>query len=742
MDKYQAELDEFTERFENFKNARMILYGIGRYTATLLGGLKGFRFVGLMDKDPANVGKIMFGLPIVDKAAAEEMADMVIINTSETYWDVIFSRIQDIRIPVFYKNGVRAVKKEAVRLRNPFKELSYEELCRQIREANIVSFDFFDTLFMRAVCSPRDVFRLMETGCKEKRSGEISYTEIRNKAKEALRGNYSLDELYAQIEALSGLPHYLTEDIKNRELSLEKKLLVPREGMLECLKEAMASGKEVYIISDMYLPEEFYREVLAQYGIALPAGHILLSNVLDAGKADGSMWRYYTENVLSGRLGQGKTAENGKKTGDVGELIREKLSGVLHIGDHQKADIEEPLKYGIRAYRTPSAWDLLTVSSMGELAARICGDYDFAVMGCILKELFRNPYILGSAGGGKEASDTVLNAEGEAADGTVRIQNNEEMGYCVFGPVILTFLLWLMRKSKEDGIKKLVFMSRDGYFLKEDFEYLCELYGERRKCCYLGISRQLAMTAAVTSEQELMEYASMPYSGNVTELFEDRFGIENVREVPGWKLENYLDAFRSEIEKNLLNIRENYLRYLEQMELDDGCAVVDLGYYGNNQKYLNKLMGSAMAGYYFNVNLSEQNPNTKSQKMTACFQKKEDLPGENSQVLKRMIYLESFLTAPYGMVKGVDGDGNFVYAPKKKNQEHFQEKLEINQGVKRFLADYVKLFGEFDIRPNPEFADWYYGYCIGGAVKFADCVKGSFYNDNGMMNRIESMLFY
>lgn len=30
MDKYQAELDEFTERFENFKNARMILYGIGR----------------------------------------------------------------------------------------------------------------------------------------------------------------------------------------------------------------------------------------------------------------------------------------------------------------------------------------------------------------------------------------------------------------------------------------------------------------------------------------------------------------------------------------------------------------------------------------------------------------------------------------------------------------------------------------------------------------------------------------
>ena len=75
--KYQIELDEFEGRFKNYKNLRIILYGIGRYTATLLEGLKDFRFVGLMDKDPANVGKIMFGLPIVDKETAEEIADMV-----------------------------------------------------------------------------------------------------------------------------------------------------------------------------------------------------------------------------------------------------------------------------------------------------------------------------------------------------------------------------------------------------------------------------------------------------------------------------------------------------------------------------------------------------------------------------------------------------------------------------------------------------------------------------------------
>lgn len=31
---------------------------------------------------------------------------------------------------------------------------------------------------------------------------------------------------------------------------------------------------------------------------------------------------------------------------------------------------------------------------------------------------------------------------------------------------------------------------------------------------------------------------------------------------------------------------------------------------------------------------------------------------------------------------------------------------------------------------------------VGGGLEFKDAVKSSFYNDNAMMNRMESMLFY
>ena len=101
--KYQIELDEFNENFKEFKQSKIVLYGIGRYTATLVEGLQDFNFIGLMDKDPANIGKIMFGLPVISKEEAEQKADLVVINTSETYWNVIYNRIEDIQIPVYYK---------------------------------------------------------------------------------------------------------------------------------------------------------------------------------------------------------------------------------------------------------------------------------------------------------------------------------------------------------------------------------------------------------------------------------------------------------------------------------------------------------------------------------------------------------------------------------------------------------------------------------------------------------------
>lgn len=691
--KYQMEINNFIQRFASYQNARIVLYGIGRYTATLLEGLEGFHIVGLMDRDPANIGKKMSGVPIVDKNTAEEIADIVIINTAETYWNVIFDRIKDIRIPVYFINGKRAKNKENKSIKNPFKNLSYSKLLEEIEKAEIVSFDFYDTLFMRSVCSPQDIFRMMST------KFELMFTQMRDRAKKYVRENYSFDELYEQIEKLEGISHEQIEIIKNTEIELEKKLLIPRKRILSLLKDLLEKGREVYIISDMYLSKDFYKNILEKYNILIPDNSILLSNELDANKIDGTLWGYYARNIVNGRA-------------------------ALHIGDNIEADIEKVGVCNIEAYLVPNAWEMFKHSSLNGMAFRICTLYDTCVMGCILGKLFEDPYSL------------------YGTDGMLSIGNHYDMGYCVFGPVIMTFGMWLLRKVKEDGIKKLVFMSRDGYFLKSDIDHICKLLGEDMECCYIGISRQLAMMASIETRQDLMEYAKMPYTGSMTEMFEDRFGIITIECNQNEQIEQYIETHLLEIGNHIAKVRRNYLRYLKKFELDNYCAVVDIGYYGNNQRYLNKLLNAKMAGYYFNANLSDKNENVKRQKMTACFQCSNDDTGENSQILRRQIYLESFLTAPYGMVKSIDEKGNFTCSASMKNQEYFEDKEEMNEGVKQFITDYIDRFGNLEIGLEPEFVDRYYGFCFDGSLEFADEVKNSFYNDNAMMNRIESSLFY
>jgi HAD superfamily hydrolase (TIGR01549 family) len=695
--KYLNEILEFEENFKQMKNKRIVLYGIGRYTATLIEGMKGFNFVGLMDKDDCNIGKTMFGKPIIDKATAEKTADLVIINTSETYWEVIYNRISDIKIPIYYKNGQKAKKRENKRQDNPYRDLNIETLTEYIKQAEIVSFDFFDTLFIRLVCNPRDVFQLLEREIAGIWNVDKRYTEVRNEAVGKLGNDYSLDELYIIIEEISGLSHGTIQDIKQAEISLEERLLVPRIEIIQTLKNT--NKKEIYIISDMYFPKGFYIDILEKYEIGIKEENILISNELHKSKSNGNLWKYYAEEIVKGKR-------------------------ALHIGDHSEADVTIPKKYGIETYQTPSAWDMLNVSSMDEIVPHICNIYSSTVMGIILRKLFSNPYVL------------------SGTDGVLKITSNQDMGYIVFGPVMLSFFLWLRNQGKESGTKRLVFMSRDGYFLKEDFEYMCSLLKEEPDSSYIGISRQLAMSASITNDEELMEYASMPYSGTIPELFEDRFGINDVAEIPNGTLEQYVEKYKIESYEKLHTVHKNYIKYLEQFKLDKDCAVVDLGYYGNNQRYLNKLLNIEMKGYYFYANLSNDNNNTKIQEMEACFQDGNDCTGEYSNVRKNSIYMESVLTAPYGMVKAVDETGSFICSKKQQNQLHFKDKEEINRGIKEFIHDYTDKYEKYSLEPDTEFIDRYYGLCMGGAFIFADKVKQSFFNDNAMMNRIESMLFY
>ena len=93
------------------------------------------------------------------------------------------------------------------------------------------------------------------------------------------------------------------------------------------------------------------------------------------------------------------------------------------------------------------------------------------------------------------------------------------------------------------------------------------------------------------------------------------------------------------------------------------------------------------------------------------------------------------------MIKAVDERGNMICAPSKNNQLCFDDKRSINAGVKKFINDYKNIVKDIDLKIDTQFVDKYYGMAM-RTFRFSDEVKKSFYNDNAMMNRLESMLFY
>lgn len=105
--KFDYEIEEFTKNFHSKRDKKIALYGTGRMTATLLERLQGYHIVGLLDRDPAMIGKEFYGVKILSRKEVEEQVDLIIINTSESYWNTIYQRISDWNIPVYYRNGKR-----------------------------------------------------------------------------------------------------------------------------------------------------------------------------------------------------------------------------------------------------------------------------------------------------------------------------------------------------------------------------------------------------------------------------------------------------------------------------------------------------------------------------------------------------------------------------------------------------------------------------------------------------------
>lgn len=649
--KYDIEIENFRHNFSGIKNKRIAIYGMGRRSATLLPGITDFNIAGILDRDESNVGKELCGIKVISIKNVEAAVDVIIINSDPSNYEIIYKRIaKNITVPVYYADGRLAClsDEDTSYERNGYWKSSYKELKDKIDRADAVSFDIFDTLIMRKIFSPEDVFRLLGEKVRAELKLDCEIAGIRAQAAAKCGSNATINEIYKQIKK-TNLTDTNIADIMQLEKDIDIDLCIARRDIADLYEYCLACGKKVYLISDMYYKLQDIKHLLDKCGVTIPDDeHIWISCEKKCDKVSGSIWKEYSELV--------------------GKDIK-----CLHIGDNKTGDVENPAKYGIDSYYIMSAKDMLMNSSMAELASHVNTVSDSICLGLVISKLFNSPFALCST------------------NGKVSYDDSEIYGYCVYGPLLEKFLIWLYYNSRKDGIDKLLFFARDGYFLEKDYKIVSQLLddGYKQDWCYLPISRRLIYMATMKSEDDLKRVVAFPYVGTFADYMKSRFEIivtDETLEYNDRQINAVGDSKRE---------RENYLDYLKSdgdMQAEVSYGTVDLGYYGTNQYYLQRLTGIKTKGYCFYACLAKDNVYTNDISMYACFQYGDDYTAEKSFARKKNMYIETFITAPHGMIRYIDNQGKMICKPDGKSQEYFDIKEKVNCGAVDFIVDYMNIY--------------------------------------------------
>jgi FMN phosphatase YigB (HAD superfamily) len=139
------------------------------------------------------------------------------------------------------------------------------------RKPDVVSFDLFDTLVYRTVIKPKDVFLIQ--GRRLRRAGLIDlpapqWLAQRKRAEHQLirslaPGEVTLEQIYDALLAAGELSSREARDAALRlELDLEREVIRLFDFVPEMLAVVKNTGARVVVLSDIYLPQAFIRELL------------------------------------------------------------------------------------------------------------------------------------------------------------------------------------------------------------------------------------------------------------------------------------------------------------------------------------------------------------------------------------------------------------------------------------------------------------------------------------------------
>lgn len=266
-------VQEFQKNFDDKKQNRMALFGSGEVSKSVLENCRDYNICCMFDsgteKECLKYGKPLLNYMEIEKIKLEFIVVVARKKSTNDIYDLIrdICKKNEIRILDFWGNDLYEYysTEEVQRRWNEYCKLTQEKLMYQIKEHEVISFDVFDTLVMRKVPKPDDIFELMEFELQKRGIHIQNFPKLR---KEAERNNRICNPNIYEIYQYEGFKETgYSEIIRKLELEVEGEMLIRRESIVDSLRYANRLGKRVYLISDMYLPHDILQKMLRQLGI-------------------------------------------------------------------------------------------------------------------------------------------------------------------------------------------------------------------------------------------------------------------------------------------------------------------------------------------------------------------------------------------------------------------------------------------------------------------------------------------
>lgn len=323
----------------------------------------------------------------------------------------------------------------------------------------VYSFDVFDTLIARGVATPEGIFAIMQgvlqdyvgkkypkENISEKDSAEVyfpgmgspeisgyvacNFYEMRIGAEQVARNTYCRDGIedvtLEQIYQVLVSVHQISEEAAlflqalERETEIDNVYGIPEN--ISRVKNLLAEGKKVLLISDMYLDADTIRRMLTKADCIFQDIPLYVSAEGERkNKHSGNLFRYVKER----------------------EGLRYEVW--QHFGDNVHSDCRVPESLGISCelYRKAELLDIekkYLENSQGDARKQL-------MVGC---------------------AKLARSRDGETA---------YALGCGIGGVVLYPYVKWLLEDAVKRGIRRLYFIARDGFIIKEMAETLVKIRG-------------------------------------------------------------------------------------------------------------------------------------------------------------------------------------------------------------------------------------------------------------------------